>query len=76
MENLLDYLLSVIFWNAEDVDAIGRYYGEDSFHVTSECNFIFTKSEIKKIRSMFAARWRYMCDSDRRKVYNFLKRMK
>lgn len=76
MENLLAYLLRVIFWNAEDVDAFGRCCDEDSFHVTTNCNFIFTKSEIKMIRSMYAARWKYMCDSDRRNVYNCLKLMK
>lgn len=76
MENLLDYLLTVILRNADDVHPFGGCCGEDAFTVASNGCFVLTASEIRKIRSLFAARWRYICDSERRDIFNSLKKMK
>lgn len=77
MENLLEYLLTVILRNADDVNpSFGRCFGEDAFKVASCCCFVLTTSEIREIRSMFAERWRYLCESERRDIYDNLKKMK
>lgn len=78
MEGLLNYLLTVILRDAKDVQALDKNSccGEDSFIVISDNVFVFTKSEIRKIRSLFAARWRYICDTERQMIYESLRKMK
>ena len=76
METLMEYLLTVILRNADEVESYGICCGEDAFTVSSFGYFVLTKSDIKQMRSVLAKHWRYLCDSERHMIYANLKKMK
>lgn len=76
MENLLNYLLTVILRDADDVNEFGMCCGEKSFIVDLHGCIVLTKTEIRQIRTLFAERWRWLDNSERRAIYENLKKMK
>lgn len=76
-EGLLYYLILNVFEHGTAVQYDGVCCGERSCAIDVDYTRIrFTKSEISCIRHIFACRWRYMAEYDRKVAWLVLKAMK